>query len=113
MVDNEFHEVYVNVEIHDGSPIANFMQFMSNTTVQLAEFPRVSARVQYYKVKQEGVETMCELLEQYAQETARETAKMLFMNGASYKLIQKSIQHLTKKNWTKYMTRLPRVVANK
>lgn len=107
LVDNGFHEVYVNAEIHDGSRIANLMQYMNHTTGQQAEFPRVSARVKYFKEEQKGVETMCELVEQYAQEAeqrvkevakeaAMETARMFLLNGASYEMAQKSVKNLTK-----------------
>ena len=68
VVDNGFHEIYTNAGQDDGSQIAKLMQYMVNTKGECPEFPKLSKRVKYFKEKQEGVNHMCEAVEEYVKE---------------------------------------------
>lgn len=104
IVDNGFHEIYTNAgAVNDDSKIAKLMQYMANTKGECSEFPRLSARVKYFKEEQEGVKSMSKAVEEYAKEramrevveAAEESAENLFRNGASLELVEKSILILT------------------
>lgn len=108
VVENGFHEIYLNTKHDDGSRIAELLQYMVKTQGENPRFPRISKRVRYYKEEQEGVSAMCELVEAYAneraarvaeeikEETDKNTAREFFRNGADYELVRKSIPDLKK-----------------
>ena len=116
IVENGFHEIYANVGADDGTKIAKLMRYMAETKGECSEFPRIFKRVKYFKEEQEGVETMCKAVEEYARERARKAAEEekrkavqkakevaernalnLFRNGASIELVKASIIGLTGK----------------
>lgn len=72
---NDFHEVYVNAAVRDGSKISKLMQYLLHTDGSHPLFPKLSARVRYLKKTEKGVQDMCELLEAYANERAEKAAK--------------------------------------
>lgn len=85
VVDNGLHEVYVNTQIDDASDIAALMKiFKSTEVVQDKRFQIVCARLREYK-EGKGRVKMCQLVEEYAREIARETqietAKKAFAMG--------------------------------
>ncbi len=100
-VDNGVQEIYVNARIDDGSEIAQLMQYMKDTRGEHPLFPKLSARVNYLKEEQEGVSEMCEAVERYAQERAKEAARenavRLLQNGVDFEVIAKCITQLTRK----------------
>lgn len=108
VVENGFHEIYANVGADDGTKIAKLMHYMAETKGECSEFPRISKRVKYFKEEQEGVETMCKAVEEYARERAKKAAeeatrdvaeqnvKSLFINGADIELVMASIAGLTR-----------------
>lgn len=121
VAENGVQEIYVNTRVDDGSEAAQLMQYMKDTRGENLKFPRLSARVQYLKEDQKGVEQMCEAVEKYAQEkaqkaakaaakkaakkatkeTARSSAALLFQNGVSFDIVAKSITQLTNKELEK------------
>lgn len=105
MVDNGFHEIYVNAEIDDGSETAQLMQYIRHTEGRNEAFKKLSDRVQY--LKERGDVTMCDLVEEYAKQYAAEVVEKaleaekqsiaeLFKNGASLELVLKSMKTLDK-----------------
>lgn len=72
VVDNGFHEIYVNIKVNDGSEIAELMQYISKTKGINSKFPKTSERVRYFKEEKEGVTIMCDIVEKYAQQCAKE-----------------------------------------
>ena len=71
------------------------------------KFPKVSKRKKQFKESERGDETMCDLVENYANKKAAEAAKeaviakekesalRFFKNGASYELVRASIISLS------------------
>ena len=91
----------MNARVVDGSKISQLMQYIRNTRGEHPLFPKLSARVKYLKEEQKGVEEMCEAVEQYARERAKETAKenafRLLQNGVDFETVVKSITQLSRK----------------
>ena len=113
VVDNGFHEIYINAEIDDGSECAKLMEYISHTEGRNEAFKKLSDKVYY--LKEEGTHTMCEAVEAYAREYAAEvvqraleaekqttleaekqSAAELFKNGVSLEVVLKSMKTLDK-----------------
>ena len=102
VVDNGFHEIYINAEIDDGSETAKLMQYIKHTEGENETFRKLSDRVHY--LREEGTHTMCDAVEAYAREYAAEKAveadkkcaAEFFKNGASLELVLKSLKTLDK-----------------
>ena len=77
VVDNGTKEIYVNCQIDDGTDIAAMMQVLSqDAAYNDGKFPKTSARKRLFKTTNEGVNTMCEIIERNRREAAEEaTAK--------------------------------------
>ena len=58
----------------DGSRAVRLMVYMEDSNGPAPEFPRLSGRVSYFKETQEGEASMSDLVEQYANERAKEYA---------------------------------------
>ena len=99
VVENGLTEIYVNTAIHDGSTIADLMECFTKEQFQHEKFPLLSKRVWYYKNEERGVQTMCQIVEEYAEEkvllTTVENIRNLFMNGCSLEVVVASFQNLT------------------
>ncbi len=69
VLDNGTREIYVNSKVDDGSEIAGLMQVFANDSAYNDEkFPKTSARKRLFKTTDEGVNTMCDIIEKYQQE---------------------------------------------
>lgn len=83
-----------------------FLIFISkfDTFGEHQNFKKLCNRVRYFKEDQEGVKSMCEAVQEYAQEYAAkvtqqeniQTAMNLLRNGASVDLISQSIPSLSR-----------------
>lgn len=98
--DNGLQEIYVNAKIDDGSDIAELMRiFKEPDAYDFEKFPKVSKRKKQFKEDEGGDKTMCDLVENYANEKAdaktREIASTLFQNGADYDMVRASIPSLS------------------
>ena len=61
--------VYVNSKVDDGSDIAGLMKVFANDSAYDDEkFPKTSARKRLFKTTEEGVDTMCDIINKYQQE---------------------------------------------
>lgn len=67
-MDNGMHEIYINAENTDGSLLSELMQLFASLRTEDPAFPALSQRIQQYKVEEEGVRHMSELIEAYAYE---------------------------------------------
>ena len=75
VVYNGANEIYVNAEIDDGSDIAELMKiFKSPAIPDNSKFPRVCSGIRNLK-EGKGRDEMCALVEEYAEQKARETEK--------------------------------------
>ena len=99
-VNNGMEEIYVNAKVDDGSVISELMKYMKNTKGKHPLFPKLSARVEYLREEKEGVTEMCEAVERYAQERAKEEAKdtavRLMQNGIDFEVVVKCVIQLTR-----------------
>lgn len=94
-VFNGFHEYYVNTAVRDGSKISELMQYLLHTEGTHPLFPRLSARVQYFKNTKEGVQEMCEIVEAYAQNYAQEYAQKYAQEYAA-KVLEEAAPNVAK-----------------
>lgn len=100
IIDDGIRRIFANCAVDDGSEIAELMQYFKNSTGKNNKFPKLSARVSYFKESKEGIDTMTQLVEEYAKkkvlERDKETAKSFLQNGASVDLVMKSIPTLSR-----------------
>lgn len=99
VVDNGFYEIYVNTAIDDGSDIAGLMQlFVKSDLVSDKRYPEFCKQVRYFK-EEKGREDMCDAVEKYAQEIAKEAvkeaARKLFEKGMDLEFVKECITTLT------------------
>lgn len=96
--ENGLQEIYVNTKIDDGSTIADLMKlFKEESLYDFEKFPRTSARKYHFKKNEGGRAEMCEVVERYAreyakeciEEEARKAVRKLFENGATVELVKK------------------------
>jgi hypothetical protein len=95
IVDNGVHEIYVNTAINDGSDIAELMQYFRKSVGEHENFMKLCKRVKYFKESQEGVASMCQVMEDYVKEKDIQTAINFLKNGVSVSLVANSIENLT------------------
>ena len=68
ILDNGVHELYINAANHDGTVVAELMEFFTETGTRKQQFPELSGRIHYLKEEQEGVTRMCEAVRKYGDE---------------------------------------------
>ena len=104
IVDNGLQEIYVNTKIDDGTEVAELMHiFTVKDAYDFEKFPKISERKKQFKESEGGQGEVCELVENYARqcaekaakEAAKDNARRLFENGASYEMVSKSIPLLS------------------
>lgn len=100
VVDNGVQEIYVNTKIDDGTKVADLMHiFTVKDAYDFEKFPKTSARKKQFKDGEGGEKEVCELVENYAKQVAelaaKDSAKRLFENGASYEMVRSSITSLS------------------
>ena len=69
-VDNGLSEIYVNTAVKDGTTLSELMECFERENIDNAKFPNLTKEVNYYKNSKKGVEIMCKIVEDYAQEKA-------------------------------------------
>lgn len=106
-VENGIHEIYVNTANNDGSDIAELMQYFKKSVGEHKAFPKLSKRVKYLKEQQEGVCSMSDVVEEYANKVAKEKveeserkmaitlATNFLLEGISVEIVAKSIPSLS------------------
>lgn len=81
LVYNGINEIYINAKVYDGSLLADFMKLIKKSNhYNDQRFPKTSNRLKYLKETNEGVNSVCELVEKYAQKREREYAEMQVKN---------------------------------
>ena len=81
LVYNGINEIYINAKAHDGTLLADFMKLIKQSNhYNDKRFPKTSKRLEFLKETQEGVNSVCDLVENYAQKREREYAvKQIFL----------------------------------
>ncbi len=89
-VDNGLKEIYVNTAVNDGTTISELMECFLQEQVDNDKFPKLSNRVWYFKNDEGGINTMCKIIDEYANEVAdkRDITNItnMFMNKGSLEL---------------------------
>ena len=90
-VENGTHEIYVNTKVDDSSNIAQLMQYFKNSNGIHPLFPKLSSQIHYYKETPEGVTTMGDVWEEYADEKvakqSKNAAMFLLKEGVDPKIV--------------------------
>jgi len=75
VVDNGFHEVYVNTQVDDNSEISELMELFKSPDAEGNEkFPKVTKAIKHFKTGKGRIE-MCKSVEEYAEVKAKEAAE--------------------------------------
>ena len=69
------HIIYVNGEIRNGTALGELMQDFFCKDPHKMNYELLSRRTEYFKESKEGVDTMCKLMEDYAEKRAKEAAR--------------------------------------
>lgn len=98
--DNGLYEIYVNTKVDDGSDTAELMRiFKEQDVYDFKKFPKTSKRKQHFLKDEGGKREMCEVVEnyarQYAKEKEAESARRLFQQGASYEMVRTALINLS------------------
>ncbi len=75
IIDNGYHEIFVNTYIDDGTDIAGLMQLFKQSNIPNdTRYPYICRKIRGFKEGKEQ-DTMCEVVEEYARNYALEYAK--------------------------------------
>ena len=80
-------EIYVNTKYNDGSEIAELMQCLLEPVVTNPKFPALAQELQAEKGNVKGDESMCKLVEEYAQKRAKEYGEQQKAEGVLETLV--------------------------
>ncbi len=72
------HRLFFNTAVKDESELSKLLQYLRKSDAGRTEFGALSQKVNYYKIRNEGVDSMCKAVNDYAKEYAiEETVKMI------------------------------------
>jgi len=71
------HRLFFNTAVKDDSELSKLMQYLKKSDAGNTDFGALSQAVNYYKIRNEGVDSMCKAVENYANELFEERAKEL------------------------------------
>ena len=82
VVDNGFHEIYVNTVIKDNSAVSDLMDDFTNKSIPKydSRFPNVNKVVRYYK-EGEGRDKMCAVVEELSNKKVKDIAIKMIKKG--------------------------------
>lgn len=81
VIDDGETDIFVNTEINDGSEIAALMKCFLEKYPDDPKFPKLQQQVAQIKGTEGGISAMCEIMEQYAKEYARESNIKAFVEA--------------------------------
>lgn len=92
ITDNGLQEIYVNTKIDDGSDIAKLMKiYREQREFDFEKFPKTSIRKMQFIGNEGGKRDMCEIVDNYAKEVAKEKNKemvrKLFEKGVDFDIV--------------------------
>ncbi len=73
VVDDGLREVFVNAEVNDYTDIAELMECFKQQKIENGKFPELSAEVKRLKETEGGCDTMCELMQEFADKVRKES----------------------------------------
>ena len=89
------HIIYVNGEIRNGTALGELMQDFFCKDPHEMHYKVLSDRAGYFKKDKEGVDTMCKLMEDYADKRARQAAEAAAKEAAEKAARERSISIAT------------------
>lgn len=93
VVDDKCYRIFVNTKVKDETEISKLMEHFMQNNFSDPDFPKLSEAFYHYKHTDGGVNTMCTILDEYAEDRLREkeikSAKELFANGLSVSMVKK------------------------
>ena len=89
------HIIYVNGEIRNGTALGELMQDFFCKDPREMHYKVLSDRAGYFKKDKEGVDTMCKLMEDYADKRARQAAEAAAKEAAEKAAKERSISIAT------------------
>ena len=78
---DEQHIIYVNSQIQDESALGKLMEDFRCTEVKNMNYKVLADRVKYFKEDEEGVTTMCRVLEEMREQVAEEQNIVTLLNS--------------------------------
>ncbi|MDE7231305.1 MAG: Rpn family recombination-promoting nuclease/putative transposase [Oscillospiraceae bacterium] len=66
--DDGVHMLYFNTEVKDNTGLSKLLQYLARSEAGNTDFGALSKMVNFYKIKNEGVDNMCKAVEEYARE---------------------------------------------
>lgn len=66
--NNGIHIHYFNTAVSDGTFLSELLQYLKHSDPNNGKFGALSKQVKNYKVKNEGVDSMCKMVEEFARE---------------------------------------------
>lgn len=64
--DDGIHRLYFNTAVDDGTDLSKLLQYMADSNAENAGFGSLSKAVKQHKIVNEGVDSMCKAVEDYA-----------------------------------------------
>lgn len=103
MKRKEVRQIVRNMNIIDDTLFQKMAEDIGFCEEMISTFPKVSKRKSQFKREEGGEREVCEAVENYGKEcareavkeTAKETAYNFFKNGASYEMVKASMSSLT------------------
>ncbi len=92
------HRLYFNTAVKDDSELSKLLQYLRKSDAGNTDFGALSQAVNYYKIRNEGVDNMCKAVEDYARELAKDYEKKLAKEYAEEraKLARENIENAVK-----------------
>ncbi len=85
--DDGIHRLYFNTAVDDGTDISKLLQYLADSNAENSSFGALSQAVKHHKIINEGVDSMCKAVEEYADsrklEGKIETIKNMLKDGLS------------------------------
>lgn len=75
LFDDKTHIIYVNNEVRDDTPLGKLMQDFKHTRAEDMNYKVLAEKVRHFKEDEEGVRSMCSMVEELCREAAAEEAK--------------------------------------
>lgn len=66
------HKLFFNTAVDDGTDLSELLQYFAHSDAENDNFGALSKAVRYHKTNAEGVETMCKLMEEFAEKCKAE-----------------------------------------
>ncbi len=95
--DDGIHKLLFNTAVDDGTELSMLLQYLENSDPNNNNFGALSQAVNYHKINNEGVDSMCKAVEEYANKIAEQKRDGWILEGKIEGKLE-TIKNLLKKN---------------